>query len=439
MEGSVAHTYLSDILHVVSQALLAPDIILLLLFICYALFCIGSIVAEYFSERRYFKIVMPKFLAALMSADEGTIPAVIKESGLLRRQKIALLTVYDYRTLPGDALVALIRRLVNEEESRYDRITGRNNMAARVSPMLGLMGTLIPLGPGIQALGKADTAALSSSLLVAFDTTVAGLVVAAVCLVVGKIRQNWYSNYMNALDSGMATMLQKIEDMRAEGKITIEEPSDYAFLFEQSAGRPPERSARKKDEKREDGNRPRRETDGTDSPKADHKPAPTSQPISRAEADQAAQKVEELQGRSPRSAASPVTNASSESLGIPMAQKATAGPADTADFGIAQTPSAFDASAPIEPLFPPQPLEPLASTPTPSASTSWPQLDFPTYPTGSSDTEVGSTRATSGWYQPNVRQGADPIRTRTSGDRMLWGARQSDGQSASSDSSSESR
>ena len=50
---------------------------------------------------------------------------------------------------------------VGEEESRYDSIAGRNNMAARVSPMLGLMGTLIPLGPGIQALGKANTAELS--------------------------------------------------------------------------------------------------------------------------------------------------------------------------------------------------------------------------------------------------------------------------------------
>ena len=238
MDGSIIQTYLSDILHAVSQSLLAPDIVLLLAFIGYALFCIGSIIAERFSERRHFKVAMPKFLAALMAAKEEEIPTVIEQSGLLKRQKVALLTVYDYRMLPGDALVALIRRLVSEEETRYDRITGRNNMAARVTPMLGLMGTLIPLGPGIQALGKADTAALSSSLLVAFDTTVAGLVAAAVCMVVGKIRTNWYGNYMSALDSAMATMLQKIEDMRAEGKITVKEPSDYAFLYDSKGVKP---------------------------------------------------------------------------------------------------------------------------------------------------------------------------------------------------------
>ena len=152
MDGSILQTYLSDVLHVVTQSLLAPDIVLLLAFIGYALFCIGSIIAERFSERRHFNVVMPKFLAALLAAQEHEMPAVIEQSGLLNRQKVALLTVYDYRMLPGDALVALIRRLVSEEETRYDRITGRNNMAARVTPMLGLMGTLIPLGPGIQAL-----------------------------------------------------------------------------------------------------------------------------------------------------------------------------------------------------------------------------------------------------------------------------------------------
>lgn len=237
MGVTAAQSYLSDILHIISQGLLIPTILLLLGFIAYALYCIGSVIAEYFNERKNFTVAMPKFLAALMSAKQDEIPAVIEESGLLNRQKVALLTVYDYRTLPGDALVALIRRLVSEEETRYDRISSRNNMAARVSPMIGLMGTLIPLGPGIEALGRADTSALSSSLLIAFDTTVAGLVVAAICLIIGKVRGNWYGNYMSALDSAMATMLQKIEDMRAAGEITIEEPSDYAFLFESAHGK----------------------------------------------------------------------------------------------------------------------------------------------------------------------------------------------------------
>lgn len=207
-------TAISDILHVISQALLIPDIILLLALIAYAVFCIGSILVEWSTEHRRYKVKMPELLSALTEASMSSVPTVIQDSGLLRRQREALMTVYEFRELPGDALIALVRRLMNQEESHYSRITTRNNMAARVAPMLGLVGTLIPLGPGIQALGNADTEMLSSSLLVAFDTTVAGLVTAAVCLVIGKIRSGWYDNYLSALDSAMATLVQKIDDER---------------------------------------------------------------------------------------------------------------------------------------------------------------------------------------------------------------------------------
>ena len=234
MDFVVTNTYLGDILHRISQALLAPDIILLIAFILYAIWCVGGLLIEVFTERRNFKVNMPRFLADLMAARQDGIPAVIRDSALLNRQKVALLTVYDYRMLPGDAMIALIRRLVSEEESRYDRIEGRNSTAAKIAPMLGLMGTLIPLGPGIAALGSNDAEMLSNSLLLAFDTTIAGLVVAAVCLAVAKIRGNWYANYMSALDSAMATMLQKIEIMRAEGAIEIVEPTDFAFIYQSS-------------------------------------------------------------------------------------------------------------------------------------------------------------------------------------------------------------
>lgn len=223
-------SYLGDILHAIAQALLAPDILLLIALIAYAVFCIGSVLMEFFTERRHYKVTMPQFLASLTNAAESVIPQVISESGLLRRQKDALMTVYDYRTLPGDALIALVKRLMNQEEAHYDRITGRNAMAAKIAPMLGLVGTLIPLGPGIQALGEANTELLSSSLLIAFDTTVAGLVVAAVCLVVGKIRTAWYDNYMSALDSAMATMVQKIEDSRALGIPGFAVVEDYTAM-----------------------------------------------------------------------------------------------------------------------------------------------------------------------------------------------------------------
>ena len=82
-------------------------------------------------------------------------------------------------------------------------------MIAKLGPMFGLLGTLIPLGPGIIALGQGDTVTLSKSLLTAFDTTVAGLICAAVALVISVIRKRWYSEYMADTETVIECILEE--------------------------------------------------------------------------------------------------------------------------------------------------------------------------------------------------------------------------------------
>ena len=71
------------------------------------------------------------------------------------------------------------------------------------------MGTLIPLGPGLIALGQGDTKTLSSSLLIAFDTTVAGLISAAVSYIISSVRNRWYEEYMVNLETVMECILEE--------------------------------------------------------------------------------------------------------------------------------------------------------------------------------------------------------------------------------------
>lgn len=229
--GLLEQTYLSDILHIVSQALLVPAIVALLGLMLYGLWCIGSIIVEAVTERRHFSIVMPSFLAALVDAAPGSIPDVIRDSGLLGNQKRALLTLWDFRTLPAEAHMALAKRVIDEYDGWLRVKVQRTESVAKIAPMLGLMGTLIPLGPGIVSLGQGDTLTLSTSLLVAFDTTVAGLVVAVVAFIISKIRKRWYENYMTALEAGMTAILEKVDTMRAEGTIDVVEPTAFAEAY----------------------------------------------------------------------------------------------------------------------------------------------------------------------------------------------------------------
>lgn len=91
-------------------------------------------------------------------------------------------------------------RLIECEQSIYDRRVKVTDLIAKTGPLLGLMGTLIPLGPGIIALGQGDTLTLSNSLLVAFDTTIAGLLCALLALCISTVRKVWYRNYMSVLE-----------------------------------------------------------------------------------------------------------------------------------------------------------------------------------------------------------------------------------------------
>ena len=76
----------------------------------------------------------------------------------------------------------------------------RADLLARIPPMLGLMATIIPLGPGLAALGQGDPAQLASAVTVAFDATVLGLVAGIAGLVIGKLRRRWYEETLEAME-----------------------------------------------------------------------------------------------------------------------------------------------------------------------------------------------------------------------------------------------
>ena len=189
---------IGDVLRAVAGAMHYPVIILLIIFLLAALALLGWLLAEYFTERRHMNVALPALLEAMQHTDD--LNACIEQSGLLRRQKDALLELAAHPDFSPELREALAVRLLDAEQERYDRIVRFSELVARLAPMLGLLGTLIPLGPGIIALGQGDTFTLSSSLLTAFDTTIAGLLAAAVATVVSSLRRSWYKEYMSVLE-----------------------------------------------------------------------------------------------------------------------------------------------------------------------------------------------------------------------------------------------
>ncbi len=188
----------SDILRAVANGMYYPVIVILIVFLLGAVALLGWVVAEYATERRHMKIHLPRLLEELQHT--GDLKSAIEQSGLLRRQKDALIELASHPDFSAELREALAIRLIDGEQDRYDRIVRWSELLARLAPMFGLLGTLIPLGPGIIALGQGDTFTLSSSMLTAFDTTVAGLLAAAVATVISSVRKAWYKEYMSVFE-----------------------------------------------------------------------------------------------------------------------------------------------------------------------------------------------------------------------------------------------
>lgn len=88
-----------------------------------------------------------------------------------------------------------------EVEALAQRRVVRADAIARVGPMLGLMGTLIPLGPGLAGLGQGDLQTLASAVITAFDTTVVGLLIGILGYLVGRVRRGCYERLLDELEA----------------------------------------------------------------------------------------------------------------------------------------------------------------------------------------------------------------------------------------------
>lgn len=189
---------IGNILRAVASAMHYPVIVLLIFFLLAAVALLGWLLAEYLTERRHMRASLPALLEEMQHTND--LPGSITRSGLLQRQKDALTELAAHPGFSPELREALAVRLLDAEQERYDRIVRFSELVARLAPMFGLLGTLIPLGPGIIALGQGDTFTLSASLLTAFDTTVAGLLAAAVATVVSSVRKSWYKEYVSTLE-----------------------------------------------------------------------------------------------------------------------------------------------------------------------------------------------------------------------------------------------
>ena len=203
---------LTSALNVIAQSLQIPVIIFLLAFAVFAIYIIGSLISEYSSHKK----VPVNFIRDLIykianCKDVDDIQGIIKDAHIQQSQKVVLIEIAKSKDLREDTRRALARKLFEEEQDKIEKNLQKTDIVTKIGPTLGLMGTLIPMGPGLAALGSGDVNTLASAIIVAFDTTVVGIGAGAVAYVAGKIRRRWYEQYLSNLDALADTVLDRLK------------------------------------------------------------------------------------------------------------------------------------------------------------------------------------------------------------------------------------
>lgn len=184
---------ISDILYWISTGLLVPDIVLLIVLFGRALLLVGSFYGQYLSIR--------KTEALLRNELNALTPATVMElADKLPEKSSSLVISYIRQVLQTHESPAQIQRLLANFEIAADKDLAISKTLTKLGPILGLMGTLIPMGPALAGLASGDIASMAYNMQIAFATTVVGLVAGAVGFLTQQVKQRWYLQDMTNLE-----------------------------------------------------------------------------------------------------------------------------------------------------------------------------------------------------------------------------------------------
>jgi biopolymer transport protein ExbB/TolQ len=78
--------------------------------------------------------------------------------------------------------------------------------------MLGLMGTLIPMGPALVALANGNISSMAMNMQVAFSTTVLGIFIGAIGFVTHSVKSRWHNEEIANLQYALEVNLHSEEE-----------------------------------------------------------------------------------------------------------------------------------------------------------------------------------------------------------------------------------
>jgi biopolymer transport protein ExbB/TolQ len=134
-------------LYWISSGLLIPTIVLLLLFLAQGLFVVGGFYGLYAHRMAYEKSVKP----ALDDLEADNAQQVLAPDHI---RKTGLVNIYLEQLLAAAHNPVKAEKVLADFEMACEKDLAMVKTLAKIGPILGLMGTLIPMGPALVGLAS---------------------------------------------------------------------------------------------------------------------------------------------------------------------------------------------------------------------------------------------------------------------------------------------
>lgn len=200
---------LSGMMNVFSSALLIPVMLLLTLLVFLALIQLGEFLSEYTKRHRDWNNLESNCKKIEHDIQNSDFSEASRTLNNIKQNYMVTSFAKDAAKYLEERHIPAIERLSQEYEIKMAKRLEQTKITSTVGPMLGLMGTLIPLGPALIGLSQGDLETLAQNLMIAFATTVVGLFSAGIAYVLTQVRRRWYWEDMSDIDYILDTIEEK--------------------------------------------------------------------------------------------------------------------------------------------------------------------------------------------------------------------------------------
>ena len=191
--------FLQTIIYVISSSLLIPVMFFLVILICWILYQGGIVFAEWIERKKLKKIANLNDLIDKV-INSGKIPEELFDYFTVNVvnyfKKLNKILLNEKNNL----LEIKVENILQEKELRMQKEVDKIKIVVRMGPSLGLMGTLTPMGTGLASLSSGDINKLSSSLIIAFTTTVVGLAIGSMAYFFAVVKERWTEEDMKNIE-----------------------------------------------------------------------------------------------------------------------------------------------------------------------------------------------------------------------------------------------